>query len=46
MSRGSTTLDKCIRFSLDPAFGYLLVSALQYAGIYALRVVDHVVLTT
>lgn len=46
MSRGSTTLDKCSRFSLDPAFSYLLGTAPQYAGICALRVVDHVVLTT
>ncbi len=41
MSRGSPTLEKCSRFSLDPAFAYLLGTAPQYAGFYPLRVVNH-----
>ncbi len=40
MSRGSPTPEKCTRFSLDPAFAYLLGTAPQYAGICALHVVD------
>ena len=41
MSWGSPTPEKCSRFSLDPAFAYLLGTAPQYAEICALHIVNH-----